>query len=139
MTKLAEIVAALGDVSVIVSYGTLQAEMVDLFADLANAMKDQNDERSALIFRKMAATIGMFPDDLLAELGHCYTPELIAVQILDDLDTGVPDYADAHDFVLALLDRLRSIDLDHPDTQKFIEQIKAIFGSRGGRRADRKK
>jgi len=56
------------------------------------------------------------------------------------LDTGVPDYADAHDFVLALLDRLRSIDLDHPDTQKAIEQIKAIFGSLGrSRRADRKK
>ena len=113
--------------------------MVDLFADLADAMKDRKDERSALIFRKMAATIGSVPYDLLAELGHCYTSELIAVQIMDDLDTDVPDYADAHDFVCALLDRLRSIDLDHPDTPKAIEQIKAIFGSRGGRRADRKK
>ena len=139
MTKLAEIVAALGDVSAIDSYAALQAQMVDLFADLADAMKDRKDERSALIFRKMAATIGSVPCDLLAELGHCYTSELIAVQIMDDLDTDVPDHADAHDFVCALLDRLRSIDLDHPDTQKAIEQIKAIFGSRGGRRADRKK
>ena len=52
MTKLAEIVAALGDVSAIESYAALQAQMVDLFADLADAMKDRKDERSALIFRK---------------------------------------------------------------------------------------
>ena len=36
MPKPAKIVAALGDVSAIVSYATLQAEMVDLFTDLAD-------------------------------------------------------------------------------------------------------
>jgi hypothetical protein len=40
MPKPAEIVAALGDVSAIDSYATLQAEMVDLFTSLADGMKD---------------------------------------------------------------------------------------------------
>jgi hypothetical protein len=53
MPKPAEIVAALGDVSAIKSYATLQAEMVDLFTSLANWV---NDERSAQTMRKMAAT-----------------------------------------------------------------------------------
>ena len=55
MPKPAEIVAALGDVSAIESYATLRAEMVDLFTNLAERMKDRNDERQAQIFRKMAA------------------------------------------------------------------------------------
>ena len=41
MPKPAEIVAALGDVSAIDSYATLRAEMVDLFTDLADWMKDR--------------------------------------------------------------------------------------------------
>jgi hypothetical protein len=127
MPKPAEIVAALGDVSAIDSYATLQAEMVDLFTSLANHMCESHDERSAQIMRKMAATIGTVPYDMLAELGHSYNPTLIAALILDDLQADAPDYADAHDFVLTLLDELRSIDLDHPDAQRAIEEIKAIL------------
>ena len=67
MPKPAEIVAALGDVSAIDSYATLRAEMVDLFTDLVDRMKDRNDERQALIFRKMAATVETIPYDILAE------------------------------------------------------------------------
>ena len=47
MPKPAEIVAALGDVSAIDSYATLRAEMVDLFTDLAERMKNRNDERQS--------------------------------------------------------------------------------------------
>ena len=69
MPKPAEIVAALGDVSAIDSYATLRAEMVDLFTDLVDRMKDRNDERRAQIFRKMAATVETIPYDMLAEFG----------------------------------------------------------------------
>ena len=51
MPKPAEIVAALGDVSAIDSYATLQAEMVDLFTSLADGMKDWSDERPVQIHR----------------------------------------------------------------------------------------
>jgi hypothetical protein len=79
MPKPAEIVAALGDVSAIDSYATLRAEMVDLFTDLVDWMKDRNDERRALIFRKMAATVvETIPYDMLAEFGHNYNPFLIS-------------------------------------------------------------
>ena len=67
MPKPAKIVAALGDVSAIVSYATLQAEMVDLFNDLA----DWCDDRTAQIMRKMADTVGTVPYDV-AEFGHSY-------------------------------------------------------------------
>jgi hypothetical protein len=43
---------------------------------------------------------------------------------------GPPDYADAHDFVLTLLDELRSINLDHPNTRLAIEEVKAILKGR---------
>jgi hypothetical protein len=43
------------------------------------------------------------------------------------LHADAPDYADAHHLVLTLLDELRSIDLDHPDAQRAIEEIKAIL------------
>ena len=129
MPKPTEIVAALCDVSAIDSYATLQAEMVDLFTSLADRMKELNEERPAQIMRKMAATIGTVPYDMLAEFGHNYDPVFIATLILNDLYNDLPDYADAHDFVLTLLDELRSIDLDHPDTQKAIELIKLAFDS----------
>jgi hypothetical protein len=45
-------------------------------------------------------------------------------------DADAPDYADAHALMLTLLDKLRKIDLDHPDTQKAIELIKLAFGSK---------
>ena len=132
MPKPAEIVAALGDVSAIESYATLRAEMVDLFTSLADWMKDRNDERQAQIFRKMAATVEMIPCDMLAEFGHNYNPVLIsAVLIVQVFHADAPDYADAHDLVLTLLDELRSIDLDHPDTQKAIEELEVIFKSMG--------
>jgi hypothetical protein len=132
MPKPSEIVAALGDVSAIDSCETLRAEMVDLFTDLVGWMKDRNDERQAQIFRKMAATIETIPYDMLAEFGHNYNPVLIsAVVFMRVLHADVPDYADAHDLMLTLLDELRSIDLDHPDTQKAIEEIKVIFESTG--------
>jgi hypothetical protein len=129
MPKPAEIVAALGDVSAIDSYATLRAEMVDLFTDLADWMKDRNDERTQ-IFRKMAATVETIPYDMLAEFGHNYNPFLISAFLWQQVfDADAPDYADAHDLVHTLLDKLRRIDLDHPDTQKAIELIKVAFHS----------
>ena len=129
MPKPAEIVAALGDVSAIDSYATLRAEMVDLFTDLVDRMKDRNDERRAQIFRKMAATVETIPYDMLAEFGHNYNPYLISALLLQQvLHADAPDYADAHALMLTLLDKLRRIDLDHPDTQKAIEMVKGIFG-----------
>jgi hypothetical protein len=80
MPKPAEIVAALGDVSAIDSYTTLRAEMVDLFTDLVDWMKDRNDERRAQIFRKMAATVETIPYDMLAEFGHNYGWVMISVR-----------------------------------------------------------
>ena len=126
MTKPAEIVAALGDVSDIVSYATLRAEMVDLFTDLA----DGSDDRTARIMRKMADTVGTVPYDA-GRVRASYNPALLAAVIMDNLHADAADYADAHDFVLTLLDQLREIDLDHPDTQKHIEQLDIFFGSMG--------
>src|SRR5262245_18022994 len=82
MPKPAEIVAALGDVSTIVSYATLRAEMVDLFTDLVDWMKNRNDERQAQIFRKMAATVDTIPYDMLAEFGHNYGADLICAVLI---------------------------------------------------------
>jgi hypothetical protein len=66
---------------------------------------------------------------MLAELGHSYDPALIScLLILRVVHADAPDYADARDLVLTLLDELRCIDLDHPDTRKAIEEIKSIFG-----------
>jgi hypothetical protein len=128
--KPAEIVAALGDVSAIDSYATLRAEMVDLFTDLVNWMKDRNDERQAQIFRKMAATVETIPYDMLAEFGHNYGWVMISVVLFEEIwHPDAPDYADAHALMLTLLDKLRRIDLDHPDTQKAIELIKRAFDS----------
>ncbi len=42
-----------------------------------------------------------------------------------------PDYADAHDLVLTLLDKLRRIDLEHPDIEKAIDKIEVLFNSMG--------
>jgi len=129
--KPAEIVAALGDVSAIDSYATLRAEMVDLFTTMADCMKDRNDERQAQIFRKMAATVETIPYDMLAEFGHNYNPFLISAFLWEQVfDADAPDYADAHALMLPLLDKLRKIDLDHPDTQKAIELIKFAFGTK---------
>ena len=130
MPKPAEIVAALGDVSAIDSYAMLRAEMVDLFTTLANCMKDRNDERQAQICHKMAATVETIPYDMLAEFGHNYNPYLISALLWQQVfDANAPDYDNAHDLVLTLLDELRRIDLDHPDTQKRIELIKVAFDS----------
>ena len=130
MPKPAEIVAALGDVSAIDSYATLRAEMVDLFTDLVDWMQDRNDERRALIFRKMAATVETVPYDMLAEFGHNYGWVMISVVLFEEIwHPDAPDYADAHALMLTLLDKLRRIDLDHPDTQKAIELIKLAFDS----------
>jgi len=46
--------------------------MVDLFTSLANCIHERNDERQAQIMRKMAATVGTIPYDMLAEFGHNY-------------------------------------------------------------------
>jgi hypothetical protein len=136
MPKSTEIVAALGDVSAIDSYATLQAEMVDLFTSLADCLNDWKDERPTQIMRKMAATVGTVPYDLLAELGHGYNPTLIAALILNELLGDASDYTDAHDFVLTLLDELRSINLDHPDTSMAIEEVNAILKSIGRPKSD---
>jgi hypothetical protein len=83
MPKPAEIVAALGDLSAIDSYATLRAEMVDLFTDLVDLMKDRNDERRAQIFRKMADTVETIPYDMLAEFGHNYGWVMISVVLFE--------------------------------------------------------
>ena len=130
MPKPAEIVAALGDVSAIDSYATLRAEMVDLFTTMADCMKNRNDERRAQIFRKMAATVETIPYDMLAEFGHNYGWVMISAVLFEEIwHPDAPDYADAHALMLTLLDKLRRIDLDHPDTQKAIELIKLAFDS----------
>jgi hypothetical protein len=132
MPKPAEIVAALGDVSAIDSHATLHAEMVDLFTTMADGLKDRNDERHAQVFRKMAATVETVSYDMLAEFGHNYNPTLIsAVLILQVSRDDLPDYVDAHDLVLNLLDELRSINLDHPDTQSLMEEVKLILKCMG--------
>ena len=98
MPKPAEIVAALGDVSAIDSYATLQARAVDLFTCMADGIKNWDDKRPAQIMRKMADTVGTVPYDMLAELGHSYNPRaLLAAVILGNLHADAPDYADAHD------------------------------------------
>ena len=105
--------------------------MVDLFTDLVDWMKDRNDERRALIFRKMVATVETIPYDMLAEFGHNYGWVMISVVLFEEIwHPDAPDYADAHALMLTLLDKLRRIDLDHPDTQKAIELIKFAFGTK---------
>jgi hypothetical protein len=137
MPKPAEIVAALADVSAIDSLATLQAQMVDLFTDVADGLKKKGDERRSLIFRKMAATIETVPYDMLAELGHNYDPVLIVAVVLQQIwRDEAPDYADAHDLVLVLLDELRCLDLDRPDAQKAIDEVEAILISMGKRNPD---
>ena len=131
MPKSDEIIAALGDASGIASYQTLKAEMIELFTDMADRMSHWKDQRPALIMRKMAATIDTVPHDMLAEFGHSYNPTLLAcVTIFHVLCPDVvPDFADARDLMQTLLDELRSIDLDHPDTQKAIEEFEDILKS----------
>ncbi|TQF29157.1 hypothetical protein [Bradyrhizobium sp. UNPA324] len=130
MPKSTEIIAVLADTSGIDSEETLRAEMVDLFTDMAERMGGWSDKRPALIMRKMAATIDGVPHDLLAELGHSYNPTLICyAMLLHVVRADAPDYADAHDLVETLLDELRGIDLDHPDTQRAIEEIEALLES----------
>ena len=75
MPKPSEIVAALGDISDIESYATLQADMVNLFNAIAD-QKDRNDQRSAQIMRKMAATIETVPYDMLVEFNYAYDEAL---------------------------------------------------------------
>jgi len=126
MPKPAEIIASLSDLSAIDSYATLRAEMVDLFADVADRM---TDERIVLFMRRMAATIETVPYDVLVEFGHSYSPTLIALMVLNSLDGDTLDCVDAHDYVLTLLQQLRNIDLDHPDTPAALEQAEAILRS----------
>jgi hypothetical protein len=59
--------------------------------------------------------------------GHRRRRSVFAPEVFD---ADAPDYTDAHDLVLTLLDELQSINLDHPDTQKAIELIKFAFGSK---------
>ena len=55
---------------------------------------------------------------------------MISAVLLEEIwHPDAPDYADAHALMLTLLDKLRRIDLDHPDTQKAIELIKVAFDS----------
>jgi hypothetical protein len=56
---------------------------------------------------------------------------VMAAMVLHVLHADAPEYANAHSLVRTLLNELRSIDLDHPDTQKAIEEIKVIFKSTG--------
>ena len=75
---------------------------------------------------------------MLAEFGHNYNPALIASTFIRHVARNdLPDYADAHDLMLTLLDELQSIDLDHPDTQRFIQKVEAFFTSMRRPRPDR--
>jgi hypothetical protein len=128
MWKSVEIIAASPDTSATDSYETLQAEMVDLLTGFADRIDHRNNKRSGLIMRKMAATIATVPYGMLVELGHSYSSTLICYALLlHVVRADAPDYADARDLVGVLLDELRSIDLDDPDTQKAIEKIEVII------------
>ena len=129
MPKSEQIVAALADISAIANHETLKAEIVDLFRDVLNDKGRRKDERAALIMRKMINTIDTVPYDMLAEFGHNYNPELLACMIVVHvlMPDILPDYADAHDLMDTMLNDLRTIDLDHPDTHKAIEMIRGIF------------
>ena len=79
---------------------------------------------------RSSATVETIPYDVLAEFGHNYNPYLISAFLWQQVfNVDTPEYADAHDLVLTLLDKLRRIDLDHPDTQKAVELIKVAFNS----------
>jgi len=82
MPKPTEIFAALADTSAVDSHESLQAEMVDLFTNLSDCMRDWNDARPAKIMRKMAATIKAVPYDMLAELGHSYNAALLSCMLI---------------------------------------------------------
>jgi hypothetical protein len=130
MPKPTEIIATLGDISGIDNYAMLQAHMVDLFTTMAEVAKKWNLERPAQNMRKMVATAEMVPYDMLAEFGYNYDETVMTALLLGQmLDDDVPDYADAHDLMLTLLDELRRIDLDHPDTQKALEMVKVLLKS----------
>jgi hypothetical protein len=85
--------------------------------------------------QKMATTVGSIPYEVLAEFGHNYNPTLLTLVIYPRIASAagieVADYESAHDFLVDMLDELRSIDLDHPDTQKAIEEINVILKSTG--------
>ena len=53
-------------------------------------------------------TVHTVPYDMLAEFGHNYDPVLLAaVMILQVSRDDLPDYANAHDLMLTVLDELR--------------------------------
>jgi hypothetical protein len=135
MPKSDEIVAALADISAIDSHEALKAEMVEWFSDLANYMNRRKDERAALVMRKMAATIDTVPYDMLAEFGHNYDVELIALMMFEHVVAPevLPDYANAQNLMATILNELRTIDLDHPDTQQAIELTRKVFRDAGRR------
>ena len=83
----------------------------------------------AQILRKMAATVDTVPYDMLVEFGYNYDETLMVALLLREmLNDDVPDYADAHELMLTLLDELRSINLDHPDAQEAIDVFNKFLG-----------
>jgi hypothetical protein len=128
MSKSTEIVAALGDISAIKSYATLQAEMVELFTDMADCERGRSGGRPEQILRKMAATVDTIPYDVLVEFDN-YDAALIASRLLLWVWNDAPDYTDAHHLVLTLVDDLRSINLDHPQTRMALKMLDTFFES----------
>ena len=77
----------------------------------------------------MAATVDTVPYDMLVEFGYNYDETLMVALLLREmLNDDVPDYADAHELMLTLLDELRSINLDHPDAQEAIDVFNKFLG-----------
>jgi len=127
MRNPTEIAAVLGDMSA-VDNAILQAATIDLFTGLANAIDELNYKRAALIMRKMAATVATVPYELLAEFGYNYDPVLIGCAVRQQIfRMDVADYVNAHDLVLTMLDWLRSIDFDDPNTQEMIEKMEVTL------------
>jgi hypothetical protein len=107
-----------GDTGGIDTHEALRAEMVEMFTGLADRMRRREDNRLALILRKMAATIDTVPYDTLAELAQLRS---LADQLCDDPArlacrcTRLRRRARSGAHVAR---RLRGIDLDHPDIPK---------------------
>ena len=94
-------------------------------------MKDRNDKRPAQIMRKMAATVETVPYDMLAEFGHSYNPYLITAVILKICTPMRPITPMPTTLSSPCSISCGSIDLDHPNTQKAIEQLEIFFTSMG--------
>src|SRR6266480_6688258 len=132
MPKPDEIVAALADVSAVDSYETLQAELVDLFADPGGPheglerqasrpdhAKDGGDGQQRPL--RGAGRVRPQLQSHSAHVGHL-SAYYVCVRLRGGRLRQRPRLPARN-----MLDELRGIDLDHPYMQKAIEEIKLVF------------